>query len=131
MTWHIHLKITQPQKNYPNPNKKKKPPKLKWTHPTQIRCTMLMYLTIPAEYLLKIMVLWDWDMGREICHWSHSYAFLLYVIWILRYMRHCFLKYRSAMITIVWPLRIVRKKVYNYQFLYYNTWYYSFPPSFG
>jgi hypothetical protein len=28
MTWHTHLKITQPKKNYPNPNKKK---------PTQIK----------------------------------------------------------------------------------------------
>jgi hypothetical protein len=36
MTWHTHLKITQPKKNYPNPNKKN-PPKLKLTHPTQIK----------------------------------------------------------------------------------------------
>ena len=36
MTWHTHLKITQPKKNYPNPNKKN-PPKLKLTHSTQIK----------------------------------------------------------------------------------------------
>ena len=37
MTWHTHLKITQPKKNYPNPNKKKPTPKLKLTHSTQIK----------------------------------------------------------------------------------------------
>jgi hypothetical protein len=37
MTWHIYLKITQPKKNYLNPNKKK-PTQIKINppHPNQI-----------------------------------------------------------------------------------------------
>jgi hypothetical protein len=38
MTWHTYLKITQLKKNYPNPNKKKKPTqiKIKPPHPNQM-----------------------------------------------------------------------------------------------
>ena len=39
MTLHTQLKITQSKKNYPNPNKKKKPTQVKINppHPNQIK----------------------------------------------------------------------------------------------
>ena len=57
MTWHTHLKITQPKKNYPNPNKKN-PTQIKINppHSNQIKSQQANYRFLSKNNISRLVI---------------------------------------------------------------------------